>query len=162
MMCCRSPRASFLGGHLRRHSGHHSSATCPLGSNAPVCSDSLERHTVTRGWPGPGKCTAVHKHCGLLQDRHARYFPLALWAHVDITVVLCTALLHESHATSVYAVEFAGPAIGTKDNADLISPAFTNPNGAWLGAPQSALVGEYDGQKAILLLNLDRCSVLRY
>ncbi|EIE25238.1 hypothetical protein COCSUDRAFT_46649 [Coccomyxa subellipsoidea C-169] len=61
-----------------------------------------------------------------------------------------------THATSVYAVEFAGPAIGTKDNADLISPAFTNPNGAWLGAPQAALVGEYDGQKAILLLNLDR------
>jgi hypothetical protein len=50
----------------------------------------------------------------------------------------------------------AGPAIGTKDNVELVSPAFTNANGAWLGAPQAALLGDYDGQKAILLLNLDR------
>lgn len=49
----------------------------------------------------------------------------------------------------------AGPSVGMKENAELIAPAFANPDGAWLGGPQAALVGDYEGQKAVVLLNLD-------
>lgn len=47
--------------------------------------------------------------------------------------------------------------MGAHNNMHFISPAFTNPDGAWLGSPQAAVIGNLEGQKTIVLVELDRC-----
>ena len=48
----------------------------------------------------------------------------------------------------------AGPRVGQHDNLELISPAFSNADGGWLGQPQAALMGKVEGRDTVVLVQL--------